>query len=204
MCSKDADMSGGRHCTAKGATMKRREVLVIGGLTLIAGCSSAPANPDTKRREIDAAVDNALSQLYASSTSARELGQRARGILVFPSVTTAGFVIGASYGEGALRKTGSTAGYYKLTAGSIGLLAGAESKAMYILFMTDESLQKFQADTSGWTVGADASVAFASVGASGSIDTETAKKPIIGLARTNGGFMANLSFDGTKVEKLPI
>ena len=184
--------------------MKRREVLLIGGATLIAGCSSAPANPDAKRREIDAAVDGALAQLYASSSSARELGGRARGILVFPSVTTAGFVIGASYGEGALRKSGSTAGYYKIGAGSVGLLAGAESKAMYVMFMTDEALQKFQSNTSGWTVGADASVAFASVGAAGSIDTETAKAPIIGFARTNAGLMANLSFDGTKVEKLNI
>jgi len=184
--------------------MKRRQVLLIGGAALIAGCSSPPANPDAKRREIDAGVDNALAQLYASSSSAHELASRARGILVFPSVVTAGFVVGGSYGEGALRRTGSTVGYYKLGAGSVGLLAGAESKAMYVLFMTDEALQKFQSNTSGWTAGVDASVAFAKVGADAGVDTETAKAPIIGFARTNGGFMANLSFDGTKVEKLVI
>ena len=65
---------------------------------------------------------------------------KARGVLVFPSIVAAGFVVGGSYGEGALRVRGRTSEYYSTAAGSVGLLAGAESKSVYLLFMTDEAL----------------------------------------------------------------
>ena len=44
---------------------------------------------------------------------------KAQGILVFPKVIEAGFMVGGSYGEGALRKGSMTAGYYKVTAASV-------------------------------------------------------------------------------------
>jgi lipid-binding SYLF domain-containing protein len=116
-------------------------------------------------------------------------------------VVSAGFVVGGSYGEGALREGNATTGYYSVAAGSVGLLAGAQSKAMYLLFMTEEVLQKFKG-SEGWTAGADASVALANVGADAGVDTKTAQAPIIGFVRTNGGLMANSSIDGTKFSKL--
>ena len=186
--------------------MKRREILLIGGATLLAGCSTTSGGASdaaAKRREIDASVDNALTQLHAASPDARELAGRAQGVLVFPGVVTAGFVVGGSYGQGAMRKHGATAGYYSVGAGSVGLLAGAQSKAMYLLFMTQEALQNFESSP-GWTAGADASVALAKMGADARISTETAKAPIIGFVRTNAGFMANLSLDGTKFNNIDL
>ena len=56
--------------------MKRRNVLLAAGATLaFAGCSTTPSasDPAAKRREIEAAVDNALSQLYANVPGARDL-----------------------------------------------------------------------------------------------------------------------------------
>ena len=123
--------------------------------------------------------------------------------LVFPSIVTAGFVVGGSYGEGALRVAGRTERYYKTAAGSVGLLAGAESKAMYILFMTDEALAKFRA-SNGWTVGADASVAVMRIGASAAVDSATAQQAVIGYVLSKGGLMANLSLEGTRVTPLDI
>lgn len=181
---------------------------MIGGATLlIAGCSTTSgggsSDPAAKRRQIDAEVDNALAQLNAATPDARELAGRAQGVLVFPSVVTAGFVVGGSYGTGALRKHGATTGYYSVSAASVGLLAGAQSKAMYLFFMTQDALQKFESNP-GWTAGVDASVALAQMGADAHISTETAKAPIIGFVHTNAGLMANLSFDGTKVNKLDL
>jgi lipid-binding SYLF domain-containing protein len=186
--------------------MNRRNLLLAVSAILVAACST-PADkavdPGAKRHEIDAAVDNSLSELYTSAAGSRELASKAQEILIFPSVISAGLVVGGSYGTGALRKGGRSAGYYSVGAGSVGLLAGAQSKAMYVLFMTQESLRKFEA-SDGWTAGADASVALIEVGADARVDTKTAQAPIIGFVRTNGGFMANLSIDGTKFTKLPL
>ena len=113
------------------------------GIGAITGCSTtttAPGGNNTvaKRESIDANVDSALARLYAQDPSSRELVAKARGVLVFPSIVSAGLVVGGSYGQGALRVHGRTTEYYSTAAGSVGLLAGAESKAMYLLFMTDE------------------------------------------------------------------
>jgi lipid-binding SYLF domain-containing protein len=40
------------------------------------------------------------------------------------------------------------------------------------------------------------------VGASAAVNTQTAQQPVVGYALSNAGLMANLSLDGTKVNKL--
>ena len=128
---------------------------------------------------------------------------KARGVLVFPKVVSAGLVVGGSYGKGQLMVGGRTDGYYSTASVSAGLLAGADSKAVYVLFMNDESLAKFKA-SKGWTAGADANVTVINAGANASIDTQTAKQPVVGYVLTNAGLMANLSIDGTKITPLDI
>lgn len=159
------------------------------------------ASAATKRREIDAGVDAALSKLYDTSPDARALVQRAAGVLVFPSVIRVGFGIGGEHGNGALRVRNRTVGYYSTSAGSIGLQAGAQSKAVIYLFMTPAALERFR-NSSGWTAGADATVAVADVGATGSIDTATARQPVIGFVLTNAGLMAGVSLQGSKITPL--
>ena len=171
------------------------------------GCSttSPDKNPSmsmsASRSAIDADVDGAVQKLYAQDPGSRALVAKARGMLVFPSIVSAGFVVGGSYGKGALRVRGNTTGYYSTTSGSVGLLAGADSKAVYILFMTDEALNKFRA-SNGWTAGADASVSVLKAGASVDTDTQTIRQAVVGYVLTNAGLMANLAIDGTKVSKL--
>jgi lipid-binding SYLF domain-containing protein len=167
------------------------------------GPSADKADPASKRTAIDAGVDSALANLYAQAPGSRELVAKASGVLVFPSVVSAGFVVGGSYGQGALRVGGKSTGYYSTAAGSVGLLAGAETKSMYILFMTPEALAKFQA-SNGWTAGVDASVTLVKVGAEASGTTATVQEPVIGYVLTKGGLMANLSFDGTKITRLEL
>ncbi|MDM0106996.1 YSC84-related protein [Variovorax sp. J22R24] len=171
---------------------------------LAAACtttSTTGGDPAAKRASIDASVDSALSKLYTQAPGSREMTGKAKGVLVFPAVVSAGLGIGGSYGQGALRVGGKTDGYYSTTAASVGLLAGADSKAVFVLFMTQESLDKFRASR-GWTAGADASVTMLKVGASAAVDTQTMQQPVVGYALSNAGLMANLSLDGTKVNKL--
>ncbi|MGY4829721.1 BPSL1445 family SYLF domain-containing lipoprotein [Sphaerotilaceae bacterium SBD11-9] len=186
--------------------MYRRTLLLAAGSSAFVGCtttSSTASDAAAKRAEINAEVDRALADLYKQATGSRELVATARGVLVFPKVLSAGFVVGGSYGQGALRKGASTVGYYSMGAGSVGLLAGAQSKAVYLLFMTQEALAKFEA-SSGWTAGVDASVAAVNVGATAQATSQTVQQPVIGYVLTNAGLMASLSFDGTKVNKLEL
>jgi lipid-binding SYLF domain-containing protein len=148
-------------------------------------------------------VNVAIAQLNQQEPGSRQLMQQSKGYLVFPKVFKAGLVVGGEYGEGALRVNGRTVGYYSATAGSIGLQAGAQQKSVFILFMTEPALAQFQ-QSSGWTAGADASVALVNVGAAGATSTEMAQRPVVGYVLTQGGLMVDASLNGTKVSKLNI
>ena len=150
---------------------------------------------------IDAAVDASLLDLYRAAPGAENLVERAKAVLVFPSVTKAGFVAGAEYGKGALKVGKRTEGYYSLTAGSIGLTAGVQETAQAILFNTDEALEAFR-KSEGWTAGADASVALIKLGAGGTIDTRTANSPVQAIIYNTSGLMADASVAGQKITKI--
>jgi lipid-binding SYLF domain-containing protein len=173
--------------------------------TAFVGCTTtAPrdnGSAQTQRQQINSGVDATLSRLYQQSPNARDLVARAKGVLVFPSVLSGGFVIAGEYGRGALRVNGATQGYYSTTAGSIGFQAGAESKAIILLFMTDEALNKFR-NSNGWTAGVDATVTLINVGANGRIDTNTVRQPVAGFVMTNGGLMGGVSLQGAKISKI--
>lgn len=170
----------------------------------LAACATGPgdkADPVAKKRSLDAEASATLTKLYEAADGSRELVRKSYGALIFPSVLAGGLVVGAEYGEGVLQSKGRTIDYYKLTSGSVGFQAGAQSKAIVILFMTKDAYDKFRA-SNGWTAGVDASVALLKIGAGGSIDTNTIKEPVIGFAMTNAGLMYNLTLEGTKISPL--
>jgi len=131
----------------------------------------------------------------------RELAGKARGILAFPKVYAAELGIGGEYGAGALQMGGKTLAYYKTTSLSIGFQAGAQSKGLVLMFMTQDALDKFRS-SGGWTAGADASVAVLKQGANGTIDSSSATAAVNAFALTNAGLMAATTIDGSKISKL--
>jgi lipid-binding SYLF domain-containing protein len=183
--------------------------LLVGACTITKGGSASsasnapPKERGADRREIDSGVDASLSKLYSTVSGSRELAGRARGILVFPRTIAAGFVVGGEYGDGALRAGGATHGYYRIIAGSVGWQIGAQSKAIIVMFMTQEALDKF-VNSKGWTAGVDATVAIAKVGANGVLDTNTAQQPVVGFVLTNAGLMAGLSLEGSKISRIDV
>ncbi len=181
-------------------------VALAGSGLLLGACTTTKDTPTDKtaaRREIDAGVEATLNRLYTTVNGSRDLGNKARGILVFPRTLSAGFFVGGEYGDGALRVGNATRGYYRTISGSLGWQIGAQSKALIFMFMTQDALDKF-VKSEGWTAGVDATVAVAKVGANGAIDTNTAQQPVIGFAMTNAGLMAGLSLEGTKITRLNI
>ncbi|NML30552.1 hypothetical protein HHL14_06870 [Paraburkholderia sp. G-4-1-8] len=177
--------------------------LVLAGCTTTPGSGKSPETDAARRQEIDAAVDGTLSRLFSTVQGSKELLAKSQGVLVFPSVKKAAFIVGAEYGEGALRVHGATVGYYSTAAASFGLQAGAQSTAVIFLFMTQESLEKFR-NSAGWSVGGDVSVSLVKVGANGAIDTTSASSQVVALVLTNTGLMADLSLAGTKVTRLDL
>ncbi len=163
--------------------------------------SFIPETQAASAQEINAKVQEALSTLYKNSSSAKNLAGKAAGILVFPEVYKAGIGIGGEYGEGALLVGGKTQHYYNVVSASIGFQLGAQVKSEIILFMTKDALRKFR-NSDGWEAGVDGSVAIATLGAGGEIDTNTAQQPIIGFIFSNKGLMYNLSIEGAKITKI--
>lgn len=178
--------------------------LILGGCaatTTATATTTQGSSADKRRSEINAKIDAILPRLYSTVRGSRELVAKANGVLVFPSVIAAGLGIGGEYGEGALRIHNESVDYYNLASVSVGLQIGAQSKAMFLLFMTQESLAKFRS-SDGWSAGADASVAVLKVGANGEVDINATPGPIVAFVLTNAGLMANLTLEGTKITRL--
>lgn len=166
----------------------------------LAALATSHAWADSKV-ELDAKVKEARAELAKHTSAGAELAAKAHGVLVFPKVIKAGIGVGGEYGEGALQVGGRTVGYYNIAAASIGLQLGAQARSEIILFMTADALGRFR-DSEGWKAGVDGSVALATLGAGGSIDTDTARKPIIGFIFSGKGLMYNLTFEGSKITKI--
>lgn len=173
-----------------------RRTLLATLFVLMATTASAAS-----KEEINAEVREALSSFKQQTGAGHELAKKAVGILVFPKVIKAGIGIGGEYGEGALLVGGKTMAYYNVASASIGFQLGAQARSQIILFMNTEALTTFR-KSDGWKAGVDGSVALATLGTGGSIDSETAKKPIIGFIFSNKGLMYNLTFEGSKITQI--
>ncbi|WON74338.1 lipid-binding SYLF domain-containing protein [Nitrosospira sp. Is2] len=184
-------------------------VLLV-GLLALAGCQSTGGQSSTSMggqsagisaAEIDRNVDAALKKLYASTPAARELAQRANGILVFPSVIKAGFMGGAQYGSGALRKKGKTVAYYTTLGGSYGFQAGVQSFSYALFFMSDEAL-RYLDQSGGWEIGAGPSVVVVDEGTARAMTTTMAKDDVYAFIFGQKGLMAGAGLLGSKITRL--
>lgn len=151
--------------------------------------------------EIDADVDATFRSFVDQVPGARELGKKAAGILVFPSVIKAGIGLGGEYGEGLLLVHQQKAGYYNLISASFGFQLGVQERSVILMFMTDEALAQFER-RAGWKIGVDGSVAIITIGAGGAIDTDKITSPVIGFVLDPQGLMYNLTLEGSKISRM--
>jgi lipid-binding SYLF domain-containing protein len=151
--------------------------------------------------KIDANADAALAKLYATTPAAKSLSKKAKGILVFPGIVKAGFIGGAQYGTGALRKRGRTVGYYNLAAGSYGLQAGVQTFDYAMFFMTNSALDYLNR-SEGFEIGVGPSVVVVDAGMAKSMTTTTAKDDVYAFISSQKGLMAGLGIQGSKITKI--
>jgi len=144
------------------------------------------------KTEIDIEVSASLEKFKEEVLGAEKFLEKAEGILVFPDIVKAGFVIGGEYGEGALLIKGKTEDYYSTAAASFGFQFGAQFKTVVLIFLQKDALDKFR-NSSGWEAGVDGSVALIELGVGKDINTVNIDDPIVGFVFSNKGLMYNLT-----------
>ncbi|QWF72086.1 lipid-binding SYLF domain-containing protein [Methylomonas paludis] len=148
--------------------------------------------------QIDLDVTQALDSLYANQPEAKELGQKAYGILVFPNILKGGFMLGAQYGTGALRKGNTTEGYYKTVAASYGMQAGVQTFG-YALFFMSQSALDYLHSSKGWEIGMGPSIVVVDAGMAKTMTTTTRKADVYSFIFDQKGMMAGLGLQGSKI-----
>lgn len=151
--------------------------------------------------EIDRDVKISLEKLYSQSPAARTLGEKAKGIVIFPSIVKGGFIVGGQYGEGALLKAGKTVGYCNTIQASYGLQAGLQ-KYGYALFLMTDSAVKYLDKSGGWEIGVGPAITVVDKGAAMSATSTTLKSEIYAFFFDQKGLMAGLGLQGTKITKV--
>jgi lipid-binding SYLF domain-containing protein len=180
-------------------SLQMKGLLVL--FALLALVVAPHAGEASSAGEINDDANATLHRFVAQNRSAEELGRKAAGVLVFPSVLKAGIGLGGEYGDGVLIVHGNAAGYYNIVSASFGFQLGAQSQAIIIMFMTEEALAQFE-NAYGWKVGIDGSIVIVTVGAAGSIDTDSLTSPIIGFILDQQGLMYSLSLEGSKITRV--
>jgi lipid-binding SYLF domain-containing protein len=169
-------------------------------LTLTTALMPAPALA-ASAAELDRDARKALQDLYAKNSKARELGAKAKGILVFPGILKAGFMFGGQYGDGALIKGGRSVAYYNTVGASYGFQAGAQKYGYALFFMTDAAL-KYLDKSEGFEVGSAPSLVVLDEGKAGSLSTTTLQNDMYAIFFDQKGLMGGLGLQGTKISKL--
>jgi lipid-binding SYLF domain-containing protein len=176
--------------------------LLLAGLLILTGCQTTGTQLAGSAADITRESNAALQNLYASNPEARQLGKRAKGILVFPGIVKAGFLVGAQYGSGgALFKKGRTAGYYTIAAASYGLQAGVQSFSYALFFMDNESLNYLD-NSAGWEIGVGPSIVVVDKGMAKTLTSTTLQKGVYAFIFGQEGLMAGLGLQGSKITRI--
>jgi lipid-binding SYLF domain-containing protein len=161
---------------------------------------TAPASA-TDLSQLARDANSSLQHLYATDDGARVLGEKAKGVLVFPKIVKAGFMFGGQLGDGALLKNGQAVGYYNSLAGSYGLQAGVQVFGYALFFMNDTALTYLD-KSDGWEIGVGPSIVVVDKGAGKSMTSSTLTHDIYAFIFDQKGLMAGIGIQGSKITKL--
>jgi SH3 domain-containing YSC84-like protein 1 len=135
----------------------------------------------------------------------QDLLDKADCVVVFPSVLKAAFIVGGSYGRGAMscRKGQDFKGPWgaptmmALEGGSVGFQIGGEATDFVLLVMNERGATGIL--SSKVKLGADASVAAGPVGRTASAETDaTLRADILSYSRARGAFVG-ISLEGSTI-----
>jgi lipid-binding SYLF domain-containing protein len=180
-------------------------IVIAAGLLASGAFLSAknPSNAKDEQERLQNAGKVMQEILNVPDDIPQDLIDKARCVVVMPSVLKAAFVVGGSYGRGAMVcRTGKdftgpwgAPAMYALEGGSVGLQIGGEATDFVFLVINDRgagSLLRTKVK-----LGADASAAAGPKGRSASADTDAyMRAEILSYSRARGVF-AGISLDGS-------
>ena len=178
--------------------------IILGFLPLLAGVASASdqIKDDERLRNSGTVLQEILE---VPDNIPQDLLDKADCVVVFPSVLKAAFIIGGSYGRGAMscRKGENFKGSWgaptmmALEGGSFGFQIGGEATDFVLLVMNERGASGILG--SKVKLGGDASVAAGPVGRDASADTDaTLRAEILSYSRARGLF-AGVSLEGSTI-----
>jgi len=185
--------------------MNRWKAVMMGAL-LVAPCAfgrggDENAKDETKRLENAGTVIEEI--LNVPDDIPQDLLDKARCVVVMPSVLKAAFIVGGSYGRGTMvcrtgehfRGPWGAPAMYALEGGSVGLQLGGEATDFVILVMNDRGMDSLL--HSKVRLGADATVAAGPKGRTASADTDAyMRSEMLSYSRARGVF-AGISLEGS-------
>ncbi len=185
-------------------TALTRRTLVVSATLGAAAIAARPAFAGPDEQEI---VDKAkiTVEKFRADTEYPEFKNtlaRAKGVMVFPSLLKAGFILGAEGGSGILCAkradgTWSYPAFYTMGSGSIGLQIGVQDAEVMLALMTDKGME--QVMKSQFKLGAEASIAVGPKGVGvGAATTANVGADILSYAKTRGAFGGG-SVDGSVI-----
>jgi len=184
--------------------------VILGCALAVAGLSWAPSasakGKDEEQKEADriANAGTVMKEILdVPDDIPRDLLDKARCVIVFPSVVKAAFIVGGSYGRGVMvcrthrDFTGSwgAPAMMALEGGSVGLQIGGEATDFVILVMNNRGVDSLL--HSKVKLGADAAISAGPKGRDAQADTDvTMRAEMLSYSRSRGAF-AGVSLEGS-------
>jgi lipid-binding SYLF domain-containing protein len=186
--------------------MNRMAAIFVGAL-MLAPLSFARSAGDENAKDENNRLQNAGTVIQEildiPDDIPQDLLDKARCVVVMPSVLKAAFVVGGSYGRGTMvcrtgkdfRGPWGAPAMYALEGGSVGLQIGAEATDFVILVMNNRGAESLL--HSKVKLGGDASIAAGPKGRTASADTDAyMRAEMLSYSRARGVF-AGVSLEGS-------
>lgn len=178
-----------------------RAIAVALSLVIVAIAAPRPAAAVTDQQELVERARLTIEKMLENPEYQTLRGwlKRARGVIVFPDLLRAGFLVGGEGGTGVLMvrlKGGgwSYPSFQRMISGSVGLQIGVQQSQLFMLFMTDKAVNAIL--NGKVKLGADVSIAGGDLGQGASrATTIDLQADVYTFAETAGAY-AGLSFDG--------
>ena len=186
-----------------------RIAAIFAGALMLAPFSFARSAADENAKDENNRLQNAGTVMQEildiPDDIPQDLLDKARCVVVLPSVLKAAFVVGGSYGRGTMvcrtgkdfRGPWGAPAMYALEGGSVGLQIGAEATDFVILVMNNRGAESLL--HSKVKLGGDASIAAGPKGRDASAETDvTMRAEMLSYSRARGVF-AGISLEGSTV-----